>query len=44
MKEFITKTVKNNVIGLHKSTGHLFKIDGNGVWQQISEKELFKMI
>ena len=44
MKNSLTKTVKNNVIRLHKPTSVIFKLDGNGIWQQIDSKELFKII
>ena len=33
-----------HTIRLHKPTGVVFKLDGNGVWQQIDLKELFKLI
>lgn len=33
-----------HAIRLHKQTGVIFKLDGNGVWQQLDSKQLFKLI
>tara|TARA_R110002051_G_scaffold276867_1_gene338244 strand:- start:2356 stop:2481 length:126 start_codon:yes stop_codon:yes gene_type:complete len=37
------KKLKSNLIGIDKFN-NFFKLDGNGVWVQISNKELMKLI
>lgn len=45
MRDSEIKTLNaKHVLRLHKSTKVVFKLDGNGVWQQLSAKELFKLI
>jgi hypothetical protein len=36
------KKIGKDLIGLNK-LGHTFKLNGNGVWVQITNKELFKL-
>ena len=43
-KEFIKQTtsLNNQIIGLDKNK-NAFRLDGNGVWQSITQKDLFDL-
>ena len=38
-----TTTLANQIIGLDKKK-NTFRLDGNGVWQLLSQKDLFQLI